>query len=122
VEAANRKGISGQGKLGLRPGEPVASKGARRVREEGFEKGHATDTTCKAWQASRDTKWHLAGSLLHEEMTAPITLPHVDEQTLTKLRNGYEEPFDAETRTRYQMLLRAPRHAVMVSPLEGERT
>jgi hypothetical protein len=30
-----------------------------------LEKGHATDTTCKFWQASRDTKWHLAGSLLH---------------------------------------------------------
>ena len=31
VEAVNRKGISGQGRLRLKPGEPVASKGARRV-------------------------------------------------------------------------------------------
>src|SRR5258706_15428365 len=42
-------------------------------------------------------------------MTAPITLPRLDEQTLTKLRNGYEEASDAETRTRYQMLLLAQR-------------
>jgi hypothetical protein len=40
-----------------------------------------------------------------EEMTAPITLPRLEEQTLTKLHNGYEEASDAETRTRYQMLL-----------------
>src|ERR1700730_6639933 len=38
-------------------------------------------------------------------MTAPITLPGLDEPTLTKLRHGYEEAWDAETRTRYQMLL-----------------
>jgi hypothetical protein len=57
-----------------------------------------------------------------EEMTTPITLPQMDEVTLTELRRRYEETTDAETRTRYQMLLRAPRHAVMVSPLEGERT
>src|SRR2546430_10007160 len=38
-------------------------------------------------------------------MTAPITLPRLEEQTLTKLHNGYEEASDAETRTRYQMLL-----------------
>lgn len=38
-------------------------------------------------------------------MTAPITLPRLDEPTLTKLRHGYEEASDAETRTRYQMLL-----------------
>ncbi len=38
-------------------------------------------------------------------MTAPIMLPRLDEPTLTKLRNGYEEASDAETRTRYQMLL-----------------
>jgi transposase len=38
-------------------------------------------------------------------LTAPITLPPLDEQTLTKLRHGYEAASDAETRTRYQMLL-----------------
>jgi hypothetical protein len=31
VEAANRKGISSQGRLRLRPGEPDALKGARPV-------------------------------------------------------------------------------------------
>ena len=38
-------------------------------------------------------------------MTAPITLPPLDEATLTELRRRYEETTDAETRTRYQMLL-----------------
>jgi hypothetical protein len=56
------------------------------------------------------------------EMTVPITLRPLDEQSLIDLRRRYDETSDAETRTRYQMLLRAPRHAVMVSPLEGERT
>src|SRR5258708_13301830 len=40
-----------------------------------------------------------------EEMTTPITLPQLDEPTLTALRRRYEETSDAETRTRYQMLL-----------------
>ena len=40
-----------------------------------------------------------------EEMTTPITLPPMDELTLTELRRRYEESPDAETRTRYQMLL-----------------
>ena len=38
-----------------------------------------------------------------EEMTAPITLPQLDEPTLIELRYRYEETTDAETRTRYQM-------------------
>src|SRR5712691_8922261 len=38
-----------------------------------------------------------------EEMTAPITLPSLNEPTLTELRRRYEETTDAETRTRYQM-------------------
>jgi transposase len=38
-------------------------------------------------------------------MTAPISLPSVDEPTLAELRRRYEETSDAETRTRYQMLL-----------------
>ena len=38
-------------------------------------------------------------------MTTPITLPPMDERTLTELRRRYEETSDAETRTRYQMLL-----------------
>ena len=40
-----------------------------------------------------------------EEMTAPITLPSLEEPTLTELRRRYEGTSDAETRTRYQMLL-----------------
>ena len=38
-------------------------------------------------------------------MTTPITLPQLEELTLTELRRRYEETPDAETRTRYQMLL-----------------
>ena len=38
-------------------------------------------------------------------MTPPITLPPLDEQTLTELRQRYDDAFDAETRIRYQMLL-----------------
>ena len=38
-------------------------------------------------------------------MTAPITLPPLDEQSLSDLRHRYDEASDAETRTRYQMLL-----------------
>ena len=41
----------------------------------------------------------------NKEMTAPITLRPMDEQTLTDLRRRYDETSDAETRTRYQMLL-----------------
>jgi len=37
-------------------------------------------------------------------MTAPITLPSLDEPTLAELRRRYEETTDAETRTHYQML------------------
>ena len=37
VEAANRKGISSQGRRRLRPGEPEALKGARPVREGAVE-------------------------------------------------------------------------------------
>jgi transposase len=40
-----------------------------------------------------------------EEMTTPISLPQLDEPTLTELRRRYKETSDAETRTRYQMLL-----------------
>ena len=40
-----------------------------------------------------------------KKMTAPITLQPLDEQTLTELRRRYDETSDAETRTRYQMLL-----------------
>src|SRR5579863_4935168 len=40
-----------------------------------------------------------------EEMTAPITLPPLDESTLAELHRRDEETHDAETRTRYQMLL-----------------
>src|SRR5216683_8041611 len=40
-----------------------------------------------------------------EEMTTPITLPPMDELTLTELRCRYDDTSDVETRTRYQMLL-----------------
>jgi transposase len=40
-----------------------------------------------------------------KEMTAPITLQSLDEQTLSDLHGRYNETSDAETRTRYQMLL-----------------
>src|SRR2546426_9384587 len=38
-------------------------------------------------------------------MTTPITLPALDELTLAELCRRYKETTDAETRTRYQMLL-----------------
>jgi len=38
-------------------------------------------------------------------MTAPITIPSLDESTVVELRRRYEETADAETRTRYQILL-----------------
>src|SRR5260370_24143625 len=39
------------------------------------------------------------------EMTAPLTLASLEKPTLAELRRRYEETTDAETRTRYQMLL-----------------
>ena len=44
-----------------------------------------------------------------EKLTTPITLPPLDEQTLTELRQRYDDAFDAETRIRYQMLLLSAR-------------
>jgi transposase len=38
-------------------------------------------------------------------MTAPIRLPLWDEHILAELRHRYDQTSDAETRTRYQMLL-----------------
>jgi transposase len=38
-------------------------------------------------------------------MTAPIRLPSLDEHILADLRHRYDHSSDAETRTRYQMLL-----------------
>src|SRR5437667_421225 len=38
-------------------------------------------------------------------MTAPIRLPLLDEHILADLRHRYDQTSDAETRTRYQMLL-----------------
>ena len=40
-----------------------------------------------------------------KELTKPLTLPPLDEEALTELRRRYEQSPDAETRTRYQMLL-----------------
>jgi transposase len=40
-----------------------------------------------------------------EEMTAPITITSLDESTVVDLLRRYEETTDAETRTRYQILL-----------------
>jgi transposase len=42
-------------------------------------------------------------------MTAPITLPPLDELTHAELRRRYDETSDAETRTRYQMLVLSAR-------------
>jgi transposase len=42
-------------------------------------------------------------------MTAPITLTSLEKPTLAELRRRYEETTDAETRTRYQMLLLSQR-------------
>src|SRR5947209_14390323 len=38
-------------------------------------------------------------------MTAPIRLPSLDEHILADLRHRYDQTSDAETRTRYQMLV-----------------
>jgi transposase len=38
-------------------------------------------------------------------LTAPITLLPLEEHTLTDLRRRYDDASDAETRTRYQMIL-----------------
>ena len=40
-----------------------------------------------------------------QELTKPLTLPPLDDEALTELHWRYEESPDAETRTRYQMLL-----------------
>src|SRR5438128_9879134 len=40
-----------------------------------------------------------------KEMTTPITLQPLDEHTLSDLRRRYDETSEAETRTRYHMLL-----------------
>ena len=40
-----------------------------------------------------------------KELTKPLTLPPMDEEALSELRRRYEKSPDAETRTRYQMLL-----------------
>jgi transposase len=42
-----------------------------------------------------------------EEVPAPITLPPLDTQLQAELHQRYEEASDAETRTRYQMILLA---------------
>ena len=42
-----------------------------------------------------------------KELTKPLTLPRLDEEALTELRRRYENSPDAETRTRYQMLVLA---------------
>jgi hypothetical protein len=89
VAAAHPQGISGQGRLRLRPGEPCATKAACTVREA----------------AAGNVPQGNALAAYFIEMTAPITLPSLDEPTLAELRRRYEATPDAETRTRYQMLL-----------------
>jgi transposase len=42
-----------------------------------------------------------------ERMTAPITLPPLEPATFAELRRRYEETANAESRTRYQMILLA---------------
>src|SRR6266566_6973963 len=53
---------------------------------------------------SEGEKWKIEGRK-EQEMTKPLTLPPMDEVTLTEMHRRYEESPDAETRTRYQMLL-----------------
>ena len=43
-------------------------------------------------------------------MSAPIILPRLDPTTLAELRQRYEETPNAESRTRYQMILLAQHH------------
>jgi transposase len=52
-------------------------------------------------------------------MTAPITLPPLDESTHSELRRRYDETSDAETRTHYQMLLLSARGktSTQIAPL-----
>ncbi len=51
-------------------------------------------------------------------MPAPITLPRLDEQQQADLQQRYKEAPDAETRTRYQMLVLAQLgHTARISPL-----
>jgi transposase len=42
-----------------------------------------------------------------EEVPAPLTLPPLDEQLQAELHQRYKDATDAETRTRYQMILLA---------------
>jgi hypothetical protein len=49
-----------------------------------------------------EEKWKSEGR--RKEMTAAIPLRPLDEQTLNDLRRRYNDTYDAETRTRYQML------------------
>jgi transposase len=42
-----------------------------------------------------------------KEVPTPLTLPPLDEQLQAELRQRYEEAPDAETRTRYQMMILA---------------
>jgi transposase len=47
------------------------------------------------------------GKKRKECVTAPITLPRLDSATVAELRQRYEETPNAESRTRYQMILLA---------------
>jgi hypothetical protein len=67
VDAANREGISSQGRLSSRPGEPDAVKAARPVREGAVGKGPSGDTTCK--ETGRSTERN--GTSLAAYFTAP---------------------------------------------------
>ncbi len=42
-------------------------------------------------------------------MSTPITLPPLDAQVLAEVRQRYDETSEAETRTRYHMILLAER-------------
>src|SRR6266702_4678466 len=88
---------------GKRPGEARSSFIGRAVwREEAFPGSvyRAGSNPASPWSRG-------LGKILtyKEEMTAPITLRPLDEQSLIDLRRHYDETSDAETRTRYQMLL-----------------
>jgi transposase len=57
------------------------------------------------WYNKGERMWK--GGERKEEMPAAITLPPLDEQQQADLQQRYEEAADAETRTRYQMLVLA---------------
>jgi len=70
VEAANRKGISGQGRLRLRPGEPDVLKGTCPVRSGAVGKGPSSRNHQKGFLAGLKKQRYLAGRLRYRGASA----------------------------------------------------